>query len=151
MNHDAIKKINESMDGLKENRVPAVPIAKYLTGRLEDDENLAAQVIQDHKTLQKCFDFVYEQVRKHLDSKNGWIDDDEVYQMAVDYFQADDAELERKKAEQTAIKEAERKRQSEENRRLSEERKAKAESEKAQKALDKKQSTGQISLFGEDN
>lgn len=145
--NDAIIKINESMKNLEEKRVPAEPIVKYLIGRLENDEILAAQIMQEHKTVQKCFDFVYKQAHKHLDGKSGWIDDDEVFQMAVDYFQMDDAELEREKAIEEAKRAEERKRQQEEAQRLRDQRKAEADVVAAQKTLDKKQVQGQLSLF----
>ena len=144
---DAIRKINDGMVGLGEKRVPAAPIAKFLLSRLENDEELAAFVNQDHKTLQKCFDFVHEQALKHLDKKNGWIDDDEVYQMAVDYYFADDAELERQKAEKAAQDKIESDKRMEESRVRAAERTAEFEAEKSRKAIEKKQAPGQICMF----
>ena len=155
---DAINKIKSSMEGLKEKRVPAEPIIKYLTGRMEDDAEFATLIMQEHKTLQKCFDFVYEQARNHLNNQNGWIDDEEVYLMAADYFLADDAELERQKAETKAKEDEKRKQREAKNRILAEERKAKTEADNAvkaeqkrieasQKAAKKKQSENQLSLF----
>ena len=151
---EAIKKIEGSIEGLDNHNMPADPIVKHLISKLEHDEGLAALVTQEHKTLQKCFVYVSEQVRKELNGEYGWLDDDVVYLMAIDYFLADDADLERKKAEEKA--EAE-----ERNRKLQEERRktlAAAAQEKerqrmltnAQKAAAKKQSEGQLSLFGED-
>ena len=146
---DAIRKINEQMDGLSEKRVPATPIVKYLVERLESDEKLASLVNQEHKTLKKCFDFVYEQASKHAKGTSGmyWIDDNDVYLMAIDYFLADDAELERIKAEEAAEAEEKRKLRQEENRKSAQERAAQLEAEKAQKAVDKKQAQGQMSLL----
>jgi len=151
---DAIKKINDEFEGLSsENRVPAAPIVKYLTERLqgENDEELAANVMQEHKTMHKCFDFVYEQAKNHLGSKNGWIEDGEVYAMAVDYFTMDDAELERKKAEEAAKKAEENARRNEEDAAKAAEVKAKKDAEtkakKAEKKAEKNKTEGQISLF----
>jgi hypothetical protein len=155
---DAIKKIKDSMEGMDEKRVPAEPISKYLINRMESDEQLAAFFVQEHKTLQKCFDFVYEQVKKHLDSKPGWVEDNDVYLMAVDYIIADDAALEKQKAEDEAKEAEARKVREEQNRILMEERRVKSDSDKAEKdakkkaeaakkALEKKQAPGQISLF----
>ena len=144
---DAIEKIDDEMVNLDEKRVPALPIVNYLTEQLEGDEKLAELVNQEHKTLEKCFEFVYEQAKKHLNNSNGWIDDNEVYLMAIDYYLADDAELERQKAIEAAENEEKRKVQAEENRIRSEERAAAAQAEKAQKAVAKKQVEGQMSLL----
>jgi len=67
---DAINKIKSSMEDLQEKRVPAEPIVRYLTGRLEGDEKFAALIMQEHKTVEKCFDFVYAQASCVCQSKN---------------------------------------------------------------------------------
>lgn len=150
---DAIKKINDEMGDLEEKRVPAAPIVKYLIERLESDEKLSALVNQTHKTLKKCFDFVYEQVRKHAgeqtdkQSNTVWIDDNDVYLMAVDYFLADDAELERIKVAKEVEEDKKRQERMEENRINAENIAKQAALDKAQKALDKKQAPGQMSLL----
>ena len=115
MLQEAIKKITDSMEDCTEKRVPAEPIARYLVGKCGEDEELAGLVMQEHKTLQKCFDFVYEQVKNHLNGASGWIEDNDVYMMALDYFSLDDAELERQKAEEE-VKRAEERRKNEEER-----------------------------------
>jgi regulator of protease activity HflC (stomatin/prohibitin superfamily) len=159
---DAVSKINANQDETKHNWISDLiaPIAFYLQIRLEGgDEDLAVQITQEHKTFQKCIDFVAKQCEKHLGGKvNGQISDNDVYLMAVDYFRADDAELERQKAIEDAIEEEKRKEREIENKRLSEERIAKASADKAQreadkkaeaaqKAFAKKQAEGQLGLF----
>jgi len=126
MQQDAILKINSSTEQSKETRVPAEPIAIYLAKRCEEDAEFAAQVAQEHKTMDKCFSFVYEQAKKHLNGTNGWIDDNEVYSMAVDYFRLDDEELERKKAEE------------EEKRKIEKEKRAAEAKEKQDAAVEQK-------------
>ena len=42
----------------------ADPIIGYLLERCREDEGLAEDVVQDHKTWQKCFDYIYSQARK---------------------------------------------------------------------------------------
>ena len=165
MKDEAIKKISDSKGDTKHDFVSFLisPIAEYLLDRLNDgNEELAAQVNSEHKTLQKCIDFVAEQCQKQLDGKPGQIADAEVYQMAMDYFAIDDAELERQKAEAEVKRQEQRKEQEAANQRLMEERKAKAEADKAEKAAqkkveatkkaaEKKQAEGQLSLFGFDD
>lgn len=98
-------------------RVPAQPILMYLVQRCEGgDEDLAEFIMQDIKTLAKCFNHVYEQVKAHLaeelekaknermESYSAWIDDQEVYRFAVDYY------VWSAKAEEEAEAESERKR-----------------------------------------
>jgi hypothetical protein len=145
-----------------------LPIAEHLIDCLKNgNEELAAQVMAEHKTFQKCIDFVCEQCKKHLNgAQTGQIADAEVYQMAMDYFAMDDAALERQKALDEAEREEKRKKQIAENERLAAERKAQAEADNAKKAAQKaeqkkaeaakkKQVTGQLSLFddfgGEDD
>lgn len=159
---DATSKISVDKDATKHNWISDLiaPIAAYLQTRLEGgDEELAAQVSQEHKTFQKCIDFVAKQCEKHLGGKvNGQISDNDVYLMAVDYFRADDAELERQKAVEDAIEAEKRKEREIENKRLSEERIAQAnvareqreadkKAEAAKKAAAKKQAEGQLGLF----
>jgi len=58
---DAVSKINTSKDETKHSWISDLiaPIAVYLQTRLENgDDELAAQVTQEHKTYQKCIDFV---------------------------------------------------------------------------------------------
>jgi len=146
MEQEAIEKITGSMQDCKEKRVPAEPIARYLTQKCGEDEEFATLVTQEHKTLAKCFDFVFGQVKKHLNGADGWLDDNDVYLMAADYFSLDDERLERQKAEEEAQRQ-EQKRQREE------ERKQQVAANKAQKVRaaqeekDKKTGFNQLSLF----
>lgn len=139
---DAIKKITDAEYGSHGEGL-AKPIADFIVGKCEDEE-FAALVMQEHKTLEKCLNFVMEQAKNHLNNKCGYIPPDEVFSMVNDYFTMDDAELERKKAEEAAMRKEEAKRQSEE-------RAAKAAEAKTKKAAEKKaakqSAEGQISLF----
>ena len=144
MKSEAIQKIEEGAEESKESRVPAKPIAAFLANKCGEDGGFAETVMQGHKTLEKCFDFVYGQVKKHLNGNSGWIDDGEVYLMAMDYFRLDDAELERKEAgEKARRKEEAANRGAEEAGRKAREAKEKA----AQKAAAKGVADGQLALF----
>ncbi len=146
MKQEAIKKITESLQGIEEKRVPAEPIAEFLKNKCEDEE-FATLVMQEHKSLKRCLDFVYEQARKHLDGANGWIDDNDVYMMAVDYFALDDEELERKKAEEEKKLEEERKQRDVEKKKKQAEEKESKTKESKQQAAAKKVAENQLSLF----
>ena len=148
---DAINKINEEMAVLTEERVPAMPIVAYLVQRLDNDEGLAALVNQPHKTLQKCFDYVYEQVLKRVEKKAGTVvvhvNDNEVYLIATDYYLIDDEELERQKAEERAAQAAADEARIAENQARAAELKVQQEAHKSQLAVTKKRSQGQLSMF----
>jgi hypothetical protein len=137
MQRKAIKKITDSMQGCEEKRVPAAPIAKYLKEKCKQDKEFCTLVMQEHKTLEKCFDFVFEQAKNHLNNDGGgWIEDNDVYMMAVDYFNLDDAEIERQKAEEAAkLEEARRQRE--------------AEREQFRKTPHSTAETEQMTFFGE--
>ena len=138
MQQEAVKKITDGMQDCQEKRVPAEPIARFLTEKCGGDGDFCALVMQEHKTLEKCFAFVYEQAKNHLDSAGGWIEDNDVYMMAIDYFSLDDAELERQKAEEEA-------KRAEERRKEDEERQQRINEAKAQKA--RAANPEQLSLF----
>jgi len=87
---------------IDDKRVPVEPIAIFLKNKCGEDEEFAGQVMQEHKFMDKCLDFVYQQARKYLNGVSGWIDDNEVYMMAVNYFRLDDLELERKQVKERA-------------------------------------------------
>jgi hypothetical protein len=147
MKQAAINKITEAMQDCAEKRVPAEPIAEFLKSKCGEDGEFAALIAQEHKTLDKCFAFVYEQAQKHLNHANGWINDEEVYMMAVDYFSLDDAEMERQKAEEAKRREQERQEREKERQQQT----AAAKEEKAleikRKAKAKHSNEDQISLF----
>ena len=76
----------------------ADPVIGYLLGRIPDDEGLAEDVIQEHKTWKKCLDYIYEQARKmKKDGKCVAVRDDTVYEWAEDYYHRDDKDEEEKK------------------------------------------------------
>lgn len=121
--------------------IPIEPIVTHLTGLCGEDEAFGQKVLQDHKTLKKCCDYVQEQIRKKITDGICYLEDNVVYKMAEDYYRLEDAEIERKKAEET---------------KKAEEARAKAEAErKARKQAEKKQARRekahndeeQISLF----
>ena len=121
--------------------IPIEPIVTHLIGLCREDNAFEQKVLQGHKTLQKCCDYVYEQARQKLNGRSGYLEDDVVHKMAEDYYRLDDAEIEHKKAEE-AKKAAEARAKAEA------ERKAKKEAEKKQAKKEKaNDDEEQISLF----
>ncbi len=147
MTQAAVLKITDGMKDNDNNKVPAEPIAEFLKKKCGEDGEFAALVTQAHKTLAKCLNFVHEQAKKHLNNCSGWIGDDEVYAMAADYFIMDDAEIERKKAEDQAKREEEARIRREESQRKAEEAKTQKAREARQTAEAAKLDKDQLSLF----
>lgn len=86
----------------------ADPIIGYLLERCREDEGLAEDVVQDHKTWQKCFDYIYSQARKQAQGNCAAVRDDVVYEWAEDYYHKDDKAEEEKKAKKAAEARAKR-------------------------------------------
>ncbi len=86
----------------------AEPIIGYLLERCREDKGLAEDVIQDHKTWQKCFDYIYSRARKQANGSCAAVRDDVVYEWAEDYYHKDDKVEEEKKAKKEAEDKAKR-------------------------------------------
>lgn len=93
----AKEKLEKELQSAK-NKHFAEPIMNYLLKRCQEDEGLAQDVVQEHKTYQKCFDYIYNQARKQSKEDYAWICDDTVYEWAEDYYHKDDKAEEEKKA-----------------------------------------------------
>ncbi|EOU1841536.1 hypothetical protein IZT14_001820 [Clostridium perfringens] len=80
--------MKESIDKIKsikdDGRVPSAPIKKWLINKCKDDNDFC--ILVNKTDTDKLFGYVYEEVRKKLNGKNGWIDDDVVYNIAESYF-----------------------------------------------------------------
>ncbi len=146
----AAEKMKTEKTSVQNPTMPVAPIAQHLITMADTDETFAALVMQEHKTLTKCINHVDKEVKKRV-TGSGWIPDQEVFQMAIDYYQLDDVALEQKAMEE------ERKRK-EEAEKKAEEEKARKEAERQQKAIERQEEEkkkkeedlkkeGQLSLF----
>jgi len=107
----AQEKLKIELEKVKD-KVFAEPIISYLIKRCEEDKGISEDVLQNHKTLGKCFSYVYSQAKKQAGNQNKCaVRDDVVYEWAEDYYHIDDKAIEEKKAKE----EAERKKKQEEN------------------------------------
>ena len=86
-------------DEVKEakNKSFAEPIIEYLIERCKESESLANDICQDHKTLEKCYNYIVENAKKKLKGKSGPVRSDVVFEWAEDYFHKDDKAEEEKK------------------------------------------------------
>lgn len=106
----AIKKLKDELKNSKDKSF-ADPIIKYLMGRCEDDKGLSEDILQKHKTWEKCLSYVYSLARKQANGNCAAVRDEVVYEWAEDYYHKDDKaeEAEKaKKAEEAKKKAAER-------------------------------------------
>ena len=97
------EKLEQELCTSDETSIPAEPITAYLLMRCTQCAELGALIMQPNKTLKKCFayvhDYVYKQSAAKLKRQHGWLNDQEVYDIAEAYFRLDDAEIERQKSE----------------------------------------------------
>lgn len=97
----AEEKLKREMAAAKDKSF-AEPIIGYLLRRCQEDEGLAQDVAQEHKTWQKCFDYIYSQARKQTKGICAAVRDEVVYEWAEDYYHKDDKAEEEKKAKKAA-------------------------------------------------
>lgn len=97
----AKKKLEDELK--KENdKTFAEPVIGYLLKRCEEDEGLAQDVIQNHKTWSKCFDYIYAQARKQTKGNRCAVRDEVVFEWAEDYYHKDDKTEKENKTQKTA-------------------------------------------------
>lgn len=99
----AVTKLQEELKKAKEKDF-AEPVIEYLIERCKESESLAADICQDHKTWEKCYQYIYESARKKLSGKSGPVRSDVVFEWAEDYYHKDDKAEEEKKAKEAAEK-----------------------------------------------
>lgn len=97
----AKEKLEKERESAKD-RTFADPIIEYLLKRCNEDAGVAEDVAQEHKTWQKCFDYIYSQARKQAKGNCAAVRDDVVYEWAEDYYHKDDKAEEEKKAKKAA-------------------------------------------------
>ena len=103
----AKEKLEKELKGAKDKNF-AEPIIGYLLKRCDEDEGVAEDVAQEHKTWDKCFDYIYEQARKQATGNRAAVRDDVVYEWAEDYYHKDDKAEEAEKAKKEAEAKAKR-------------------------------------------
>lgn len=136
----AKEKLKEELSKAKD-KAFAEPVIGHLLKRIAEDNGLAEDVCQKHKTWDKCFSFIYESARKTAKGSSCAVRDDVVYEWAEDYYHRDDKAEEEKKAKEKA--EREKKQKEDQKKRIEGMEKRKAakgnEAASAPKASDKKE------------
>lgn len=145
----AIEKLKKELNKAK-NKYFADPVIGYLLKRCEEDEGLAEDVAQDHKTWSKCFNYITTQARKQAEGNCAAVRDDVVYEWAEDYFHRDDKAEEARKAKREAATK-ERREKEEAKRAEMRKKQAPVKEEKPKEAIKPKKNTkeieGQMDMF----
>ena len=97
----AKKKLEDELKNAKDKSF-ADPIINYLLGRCEEDKGLSEDVLQKHKTWEKCLAYVYSLARKQASGNCAAVRDEVVYEWAEDYYHKDDKAEEAEKAKKAA-------------------------------------------------
>ena len=140
----AVEKLNAELQKAK-NKQFASPVIGYLIERCKDDNGLVQDIMQDHKTWDKCLSYLYDQARKQRSGNCAVVKDDVVYEWAEDYYHKDDKKIEEEKAAR-AKKQEEIRKKSEEQRK---EREAKAKVKASGKAANTNQKTAKTDIRSE--
>lgn len=77
-------------------------VIAYLLKRCAEDEGLAQDVVQEHKTWEKCFKYIYNLAMKQAKGNSAFVDDEVVFEWAEDYYHKDDKAEDEKKAREKA-------------------------------------------------
>ena len=129
----AVTKLQEELKKTKEKEF-SEPVIEYLIERCKDSESLAADICQDHKTWEKCYQYIYESARKKLSGKSGPVRSDIVFEWAEDYYRKDDKAEEEKKAKEDAEKKKKEAEKKKEKATTTKENKARADYDTARKS-----------------
>lgn len=100
----ARNKLDKELKDIKKQKTLAEPIVKYLMQRINESEALAADIVQEHKTIAKCLNYVIGEARGYLNGKNGAVSENIVYEWSEDYYHMDDKAAEEKRAKELADK-----------------------------------------------
>jgi len=97
----AKKKLEDELKNAKDKSF-SDPIINYLLERCKEDKGLSEDVLQKHKTWEKCLDYVYSLARKQASGNFAAVRDEVVYEWAEDYYHKDDKAEEAEKTKKAA-------------------------------------------------
>lgn len=125
----AKKKLDKELKKAKDKSF-AEPVIEYLIKRCGEDVGLSQDVMQEHKTLEKCYGYIYSQAQKSAQkgARSCAVRDDIIYEWAEDYYHRDDKAEEEEKVRKAA-----------EDRKKAEERKAKTKEKTEKKSAGSKE------------
>jgi hypothetical protein len=160
----AIEKLENEANSVSGQNVPAIAIYNFLKEKCSEDEIFSGKILIATKSLSKCFSYIMETAyirAKEQHEKSGEVkvgvgmSSDEIFALAVEYFNLDNEAIERKKEEEKKAAEERRKKAEEKRKAERIKNAAKAKSKKskqkketpAEKTDEKPKDNEQISLF----
>ena len=97
----AVTKLQEELKMAKSKEF-AEPVIEHLIERCKESESLASDICQNHKTWEKCFDYIYAQARKQTKGNSCAVRDEVVFEWAEDYYHKDDKAGKENKTQKSA-------------------------------------------------
>lgn len=79
-------KLKEELLKNKSNMMPSKEIVNYLINASVINEELKTAVMSEDKTLEECLKHVEKEVKKKLNNRSGYVNDQEVYNIAASYY-----------------------------------------------------------------
>ena len=135
---EASVKLEAELETTKSTLLPVFPIVRYLKNKCLAETEFAELVLDEKKSLKKCFDYVTGEVKKALNSQNGWLDDEEVYAYAETYYMTSEEEFERRAAEKAEAEKKEREAVAKKRKEQEEKRKKASKDKKKKLAAEEK-------------
>ena len=157
--NDAIKKLEDAKAKANKGDTLAQAVLDQMIKRAGESEALASDIMQEHKTWDKCRKYIFEKARSKATNNGGGnsacVEDHIVYEWAEDYFHKDDKAEEEAAAKKKAAEDARRKKQNEARQASAPKAGTAAKAEKketkpeppAPKPEPKKELDGQMDLF----
>jgi len=97
---------SEKLQGQAKNLENLKDVGEYIADHISYIGELQDLILQEHKTMEKCMNYIYEQVKKKVKERSGMqcvaIGRDDCVKLAEDYFKLDDKATEELKAKQEA-------------------------------------------------
>ncbi len=100
----AVEKLEKELGSIsdKMKKQFAEPCIEYLKKRCDEEDSICEDILQEHKTWEKCYKYVCDQAAKALNRTNGPVWHETVFEWVEDYFHLDDKALEEKRAKEDA-------------------------------------------------
>jgi hypothetical protein len=99
-----MEKLQKELSELKLNQTLGKPIVQFLEGMSFMDDELANRINQADKSLKICIEYVFSEVKKKAAGANTAVmTDQEVYELAVKYYETDNMDLTIKPIKATVV------------------------------------------------
>lgn len=99
-----MEKLKKELSELKAHQTLARPIVQFLEGTAFMDDELANRINQGDKTLKNCIDYVFSEAKKKAAGGTAAVmTDQEVYELAVKYYESDNKDLTIKPTKATVV------------------------------------------------